>query len=135
MSSKPSSNSVSTTYCVPTGRNAAISAVILLGLIPLFFPKNLFPGAPFHDYLLSKVPPVAAWAQANHKAILYGAFGLHTIEAVVLDRTRLSKHGVKVGSPVWFSYVIFAWFFGFTSFDIFDRNLRKQKRAGNSRKN
>jgi len=60
---------------------------------------------------------------------------VHISETVYLARTRLQKHQVKTGSPVWWSWVISSFIEGFGAIQRFDavvqdKEEEKKKKKG-----
>lgn len=72
-------------------------------------------GAPMQAWLVSRIlPPV---------------LGIHLFEVLLLDRTRLAKHGVRRGSGLWWAWAASCFMEGFPVFSRFDGLVKKTRQA------
>ena len=61
--------------------------------------------------------------------LLVIVLAIHVFETGFIQQTRLRKHGVAVGSGVWFAWIASTFFEGFGSIKRFDREVRRLQRA------
>lgn len=71
---------------------------------------------------------VADWMYSQGLLLFGLILGIHIVETVWLWKTRLSKHGVKVGSGVWWLWTLSAFFEGFGTFKRFDKEVYLAKK-------
>jgi hypothetical protein len=116
----PSSNITLTEYAPPQGFGAFVFGAVLFyffshATLPWVQPgtaawsivSTIFPGGPLRY----------RWVV---KSIFWPVIMLHTAEAVIMDLTRLRKHGVSRGSRVWWLWVTNCWVEGITTFKRID---------------
>ncbi|KAH6608036.1 integral membrane [Trichoderma cornu-damae] len=88
---------------------------IVPGSVPWEVLKAVFPGGP-------------EWFRWTVKTIFWPVVGIHLVEALLLDRRRLQKHGVARWSWVWWAWTSAIFFEGLTTWRRLDRVV-SEKRA------
>ncbi|KAH7407120.1 hypothetical protein BKA64DRAFT_665875 [Cadophora sp. MPI-SDFR-AT-0126] len=64
------------------------------------------------------------------RKMTWGFIGLHVVESILLDRIRLRKHGVVMGTAVWWKWIGSCLIEGFACFQRIDATIaRKTKEA------
>lgn len=133
-----------TVYAAPRGWHAAVFASVVLYYV-VYFSK------PWEAGTGSASGPLAGLAEAQRgfwdavfpggvqvmgqvvRAILWPVVAIHLVEISVLDRTRLTPHGVRRWSGVWWLWAGSCFFEGYPSFLRFDQ-LVAEKRAAKEAK-
>ncbi|KAM0258286.1 hypothetical protein ACHAQJ_003928 [Trichoderma viride] len=69
------------------------------------------------------------------RTIFWPVVGIHLVEAVLLDRWRLQKHGVARWSSVWWMWTGAIFFEGLTSWKRLDRVVAEKKAEKEAKKN
>ena len=92
------------------------------------------PGSGAWSLLQSQWPGGAAGFRWVIKAMALPVVGIHLVEPFILHRSRLSKHGVDAGTPVWWMWVTGCFLEGFTTFSRFDRVVAEKRAQKESKK-
>lgn len=109
----------------PPGTIAGLGLLLLLGR-----QANFHSGSLIYDSIFSHLP--ALWAQnlANYRKLLFWVIvGVHTVQAVWLDTSRLSKHGIPRFSGLWCKWILSIMVEGYPNFARFDQLVREKERA------
>lgn len=83
-------------------------------------------GTWFYDRILPFFPGGPKWFLGITRAIALPVLGIHLFEAYSLDKTRLRKYGVEIGSAVWWKWICSCFIEGFGCFQRVDA-MAKQK--------
>ncbi|MCJ1379672.1 hypothetical protein MMC17_002774 [Xylographa soralifera] len=95
---------------------------LVAGTITAFSKRSNFePGSFLYDYLLNSVPDFAKFCHTIQPYLLPGILMIHTTEAAHMASSRLDKHSVPRFSPLWWKWVISAFFEGIGAFRRLDR--------------
>ncbi|KAG6149875.1 hypothetical protein E4U28_006437 [Claviceps purpurea] len=68
------------------------------------------------------------------KMIFLPVLGIHILEPLYFDMSRLRKHGVDRGSGLWWMWIVSCFLEGFTAFKRFDRVIASRKAEKEAKK-
>lgn len=117
-----------TEYKPPTGFAAVVLGSIMFYFACFFSLPWITPGSTAWEAVESFFPGGNPWFRWVVKAIFYPVLAIHTVEAVVFDRTRMRRHRVPRWSKLWWQWEINCWMEGATSWQRIDA-LIASKRA------
>jgi hypothetical protein len=81
----------------------------------------------FYDKVLPWFPGGAEWFLWAVRMVFWPTIVLHTVEATMLDMTRLRKYGVDRGSGLWWKWMASAFMEGFGSFMRIDKAVKTKE--------
>ncbi|RAH83620.1 hypothetical protein BO86DRAFT_387886 [Aspergillus japonicus CBS 114.51] len=122
-----------TTYRVPSRPGDVLAFLICLsGILAFSRQQNLLPGGWVYEGLRLETGwwwprGFAGFCARMQPAVLAFTLVVHAFEASVLAYTRLRKHGVALGSAVWWAWVLSTLVEGFQGFKRFDRLVREEE--------
>lgn len=87
------------------------------------------PGSAQRAFWDAVFPGGAAAQEWVVRAIFIPVLGIHIVEILVLERTRLARFGVRRGSGVWWAWVGSCFFEGYPAFQRFDGMVREARAA------
>ncbi|KAL2111337.1 hypothetical protein VUR80DRAFT_10235 [Thermomyces stellatus] len=87
------------------------------------------PGSPLYSFWDAVFPGGARMQEWVVRAIRLPVLGIHLLEALHLDRTRLAKYGVRRGSGVWWAWMCSCFIEGFPAFRRFDGLVQQKREA------
>jgi len=125
-------------YRAPQGLQWVVFALTTISFISFSSSKNLDPERGGVIYQFWSVGGYAlgfaAFAKFMQPYVIIFMVVVHTAEAAYLARSRLRKHGVKFGSPVWWEWTVSCFLEGFASFQRFDGLVREKEQEKKSKK-
>ncbi|OJK02730.1 hypothetical protein ASPACDRAFT_40045 [Aspergillus aculeatus ATCC 16872] len=122
-----------TTYRVPSRPGDILAFLICLsGILAFSRRENLLPGGWVYEGLRLETgwwwpQGFAGFCARMQPAVLAFTLVVHAFEASVLAYTRLRRHGVALGSRVWWAWVLSTLIEGFQGFKRFDRLVREEE--------
>ncbi|PYH79897.1 hypothetical protein BO82DRAFT_355893 [Aspergillus uvarum CBS 121591] len=122
-----------TTYRVPSRPGDVLAFLICLsGILAFSRRENLLPGGWVYEGLRLETgwwwpQGFAGFCARMQPAVLAFTLVVHAFEASVLAYTRLRKHGVALGSGVWWAWLLSTMVEGFQGFKRFDRLVREEE--------
>ncbi|KIY02492.1 uncharacterized protein Z520_00957 [Fonsecaea multimorphosa CBS 102226] len=115
-------------FSLPRGRNA--TGALLAATLMILSARRRFiePGSLLHDQVIARSGArVAKYSRPVQDAIFYTLYGLHGVGTVYFALTKLKKHNVKILSPVWFQWILAAFFGGSFATKHFDEEVEKKE--------
>ena len=88
---------------------------------------NFEPGSLLFDSILRHVPQFANFCWLVQPIVFYPMLILHTGEAIYMAWSRLSKHTVPFGGPLWLSWICSTFIEGYGSFIRFDTLVKEEE--------
>ncbi|RAH73400.1 DUF2470 domain-containing protein [Aspergillus aculeatinus CBS 121060] len=122
-----------TAYRVPSRPGDILAFLICLsGILAFSRRENLLPGGWVCEGLRLETgwwwpQGFAGFCARMQPAVLAFTLVVHAFEASVLAYTRLRRHGVALGSRVWWAWVLSTLIEGFQGFKRFDRLVREEE--------
>jgi hypothetical protein len=116
-----------TAYQAPRFADAIVMAAVSFYFVSFLSLPWVVPGSPVWNLLSAYFPGGPASFRWLVKAIFFPVVGIHLVEPVVLDRTRLRKHGVDRWSGQWWMWMVSCFFEGFMVFRRFDDVVAKKR--------
>ena len=83
--------------------------------------SHIQPGSALYDHGLVHTPGLAQWLQHIQPIMLPLMIGLHGVEVVYMERTRLSKHRVPRFSSLWWKWIFATFVEGLVALRRFDK--------------
>ena len=77
--------------------------------------------------IASRFPDAFGFLARVQGKVFWSLLGVHVLECVQLDRTRLTKHSVPRGGGVWWAWIASNFIEGFTAPLRFDAYVRREK--------
>ena len=87
------------------------------------------PGSRMYSFWDSIYPGGAPKQEWLVRKIFFPVVGIHLFEVLLLDKTRLTKYGVRRGSGLWWAWAFSCFMEGFPVFSRFDGLVRKKREA------
>ncbi|CZT12852.1 related to integral membrane protein [Rhynchosporium agropyri] len=112
--------------------------VILFGVLSftwlaIIFQRQIVPGSLAHDAVAAVFPGGAEMFVSIVRKLTVPFVGIHVVESVLFDRLKLSKHGVKRGSGLWWMWIGSTLIEGFGCFkrinETIDRKTKELEKA------
>lgn len=123
-----------TSYHGPAFADAVVMAAVSFYFISFLSLPWVVPGSPIWDILTAYFPGGPELFHWLVKAIFLPVVGIHLIEPMYLDRTRLQKHGVDRWSGQWWMWMVSCFFEGLMVFKRFDGVIAKKRAQKEAKK-
>ena len=127
-----------TTYRFPRGYHWVVFFAVTISFISFSRPEFTSPehGGFLYDFwsMNGYAPGLAALGHTLQPYTFVLMLVIHTTEAAYLARSRLRKHGVKAGSPLWYVWTISCFLEGFGAFQRFDAIVQEKKEEKKAKK-
>ncbi|KAF5134885.1 hypothetical protein E5D57_005522 [Metarhizium anisopliae] len=117
-----------TAYRAPRFADALVMASVAFYFVSFLALPWIVPGSSIWSILTAYFPGGPEMFRWSVKLIFYPVLAIHLIEPMVLDATRLQKHGVDRWSGQWWMWVVSCFFEGLMVFKRFD-SVIAEKRA------
>ncbi|KAL9113237.1 MAG: hypothetical protein Q9227_002572 [Pyrenula ochraceoflavens] len=111
---------------------ALVFTAVTVAFIAFSRRANFESGSILHQLVLYKFPGFEKLCYTLQPYVIVFMMVIHTTESIVMDRTRLRKHGVKTGTGLWWKWMISCFFEGFFSFRRFDELVKAKTDAKGS---
>ncbi|KHN95833.1 uncharacterized protein MAM_06195 [Metarhizium album ARSEF 1941] len=121
-------------YHAPGFGDAIVLATVVFYFASFLALPWIVPGSLVWDILAAYFPggpETFAWAV---KLIFYPVLAIHLLEPIVLDVTRLQKHGVDRWSGLWWMWMVSCFFEGLLVFRRFDRAIAEKRAEKEAKK-
>ena len=115
------------TYTRPKGLMIIPHIGLTVALLAFSTRANFQAGSLLYDTVLIYAPGFAQWCFKIQPLILYPLVGIHSGEAIYMDRSRLQRHNVPRFSTLWWKWVLDTFFGGMGAFVRFDRIVHDEK--------
>lgn len=109
-----------------TGVHVGVFATCALTIVVLATHRWMVPGTWLYDGPLQWFPGGAATFVWLARKIFWPFVAIHLFESWLLNRTRLRKHGVEVGTPLWWKWMLSCCVEGFACFQRIDAMLKRK---------
>ncbi|OAQ74345.1 hypothetical protein VFPPC_13175 [Pochonia chlamydosporia 170] len=114
-------------YHGPGFADAVVMAGVAFYFVCFLSLPWISPESPVWEILTAYFPGGPGMFRWLVKAIFFPVVGIHLIEPMVLDRTRLQKHGVDRWSGQWWMWMVSCFFEGLMVFKRFDGVIAKKR--------
>ncbi|OAA34946.1 hypothetical protein NOR_08186 [Metarhizium rileyi] len=123
-----------TSYQAPRLADVLVMAAVSFYFASFFALPWVVPGSPTWGVLTSYFPGGPEMFHWIVKLIFYPVVSIHLIEPIILDRTRLQKHGVDRWSGQWWMWMVSCFFEGLMAFRRFDSVVAKKRAQKEAKK-
>ncbi|KAI9824605.1 MAG: hypothetical protein M1832_001695 [Thelocarpon impressellum] len=123
-----------TEYERPRGFHAVVFITCAVTFVAFCRQQNFLPGSWLYDKLLHNFPTYTGWMRKIQPFVFYLMVLIHAGEAVWLDRSRLSRHGVPRLSPLWWKWIASCFIEGVGTFQRIDARVRRKQKAKDAEK-
>ena len=103
-------------YRIPRGLHAFIFTLCASTYIFLSTSANMHPGSLIYDNVLKYVPWFARFSAAVRVPVLILMIAIHVGESTYMATSRLKKHTVPFGSPLWWIWICSTFIEGYGAF-------------------
>lgn len=103
-------------YVRPRGFHAVVFWLSAITFVLMSRRQNLAPGSILYASVLHHLPTFARFLQTIRPYVIGFMLVAHSVEAVIMARTRLRKHTVPDGSLLWWTWIMSTFVEGFGAF-------------------
>ncbi|WYZ36720.1 hypothetical protein EsH8_II_000226 [Colletotrichum jinshuiense] len=112
--------------------------VVVFGSVTFYFVCWLtlgfvLPGTPIWSFLQTVFPGGPTFYHWLVKAIFLPVLGIHLTECYWFHRTRLQRHGIELGSGLWWTWIGSLFFEGLCGFRRFDAIVAAKRKENESK--
>ncbi|KAJ5037980.1 uncharacterized protein L3040_006855 [Drepanopeziza brunnea f. sp. 'multigermtubi'] len=124
-----------TAYEPPRGGvQAGVFATCLFTIVVLATHRKMVPGTWVYDGPLQWFPGGAATFVGLARLVFWPFIAIHLFESWWLNRTRLRRYGVEVGTALWWKWIVSCCVEGFGCFQRIDATVRRKTKEAEKAK-